>query len=174
MRNFSWSILFLAVVFLSVTVSATHGQEADPLRFLPEDKDLKGWIRDWEPSVAEDLAGLTALINGAAPQYVDSGAKTVVFQDYSYNDDQFLTIELYDMQTPDNAGNIFSQMFMEQPTAFEDIGLEARLAEKLMGAYVFEFWRDSFFVRITTMSKTEEARSAAISFASFIDSKLLE
>ena len=174
MRDFSRSSVVLTIVFLSVAVSAVHGQDTDPLRFLPEDNDVKGWIKDWEPSVAEDLAGLTALIDGAAPQYVDSGAKKVVFQDYSYNGEQFLTVELYGMQTLDNARNIFNQMFVEQPTVFKDIGVESHLVEKLMGAYVLEFWRDSFFVRIITMSKTEEARSASISFATSIDRKLRE
>lgn len=165
-------VLFAALLVL--TTAASLGQEVDPLSLLPEDNEVKGWIKDWEPSLATDLAGLTALIDGAAPQYIDNGAKKVVFQDYTSEGGQFLTVELYYMQNSANAGYIYSLLFMEQPTKFKEIGVESRLAEKLIGAYIFDFWRDSVFVRITTMSKSEEARSASILFAKSIDHKLLK
>ncbi|MGQ9631857.1 MAG: DUF6599 family protein [bacterium] len=173
MRSFGFKVSLILLVGISLAALCVSAQVSpDPLGLLPGDDEVKGWVRDGEPAIATDLKSLTDLIDGAAPQYIDRGAKKVVFQDYSLKGEMFLTVEIYGMESPQNAQTLYKDIFLEEPTALKGVGEAARLAEKLVGAYVLEFRKGRFFVRVTTTAKTDEAKSAALSFAKIIDGRI--
>ncbi len=154
----------LAVIWL---VASAFGAESDTIlgTYVPEDGEVGDWIRDGQFEVATNLETLAGLINGAAPQYIDSGVQEVVFQEYVLHDEAYLTLELYRAGSVKEAQQLYGNLYLDRPTTLEHTGDQARMAEQLFGVYVLELRQAALFVRITVSSKTEQTKSAVLAFA---------
>ena len=159
-RNTIFGIMF----GMAALVSFSQAQPALD-SYLPYNDEIEGWIRDGEAAAAVDLKSLTALIDGAAPQYIDLGVQKVIFQDYSLRDEVYLTIEIYAVERLPDAKMLYERIYQEEASILKDFGEAGRLVEDLPGVYVLEFRKGRYFARITTLAKTEETRSAVLAFA---------
>ena len=98
----SWSIALFPV--------SSQSEEPRPkeplLRLLPLESDLKGWMLDGEPQIAEGI-GLFELINGGAEEYVKAGFSRAVMATYRNNEGKRINVEIYEMLSPESARSIY-------------------------------------------------------------------
>ncbi len=163
---------FLAVILLSscATTSPIKRNAAD---LVPENQELKGWLKDGKVIQCTNLAELTRQINGGAPFYIERGAKEVIFQDYKIADsDVIITLEIYKMGKKSQAEKLFNDVFVEQPESLSNIGEKARMAGNLIGVYSIDFSKDVFYSRITITEKNNTSKNELEKFAILISDKI--
>lgn len=100
--------------------------------YLPSARDLKGWAPSGEPQhyAGEDLY---TYIDGGAEIYQEYGFKQVLAQDYKNAAGRSLTLELYEMKSPEAAFGMFTfkasgkgrSMAIGQAVELEDYYLNA-------------------------------------------------
>ncbi len=165
-KTLVWVVVIIAAIVLYLQAQYSLNS------YLPENDEISGWIREGETAVATDLNSLTTLINGAAPRYIELGVQEVIFQDYTLRDELYLTIEVYRTKSSREAQKLYESIYLDEAVVVKGLGDAGRLAEKLPGAYVLEFRKDSFFIRITTLSKTKETREAIHAFAQVVSGRM--
>ncbi len=171
-RTMLMIILSISLVFYSPI--ALSG-EISIVDLLPTNEQFEGWAREGDYIKCEDPDCLMNQIDGAAPFYVDHGAKVVLFQDYQHSpSNMWLTLEIYQMGSKEQAETLFVDAPIANPTPIEKLGDGARKDEKLIGVYLLEFWQDEFFIRIAIDSKEDEAKEAVILFAESISQRIKE
>jgi len=173
MRDRRLTELAILMVILSISLvlysSIASSEEISVVDLLPKDEQFEGWTREGDYIKCEDLDCLMNQIDGAAPFYIDHGAKVILFQDYRHSpSNMWLTLEIYQMESKAQAKTLFADAPIANPTPQEELGDGARKDEKLIGVYLLEFWQDEFFIRITIDSKEDEAKKAVLLFAEFI------
>ena len=147
--------------------------ETELLKFIPQDEEVAGWIRDGETYVATDETSLAGFIDGAAPFYIERGAVEVVFQDYAHQD-VYLTVEIYRMKNEESAKHLYTEITSEDPETLEDVGTEGRFVSGLVGAYLIEYWQKSLFIRLTITDKSPQSKEAMLKFATIISEKITQ
>ena len=177
MRNLNIGVFTLLITLLlfSPLVASEVSQkppEVDLVELLPEDDEIEGWVKEGEPNRAYDLGSLSRLINGEAPFYLDRGMKTALFQEFNMSDEVWISVEIYLVEEPEGAEKIYKDRNISSPTMLEGMGEDVRLAENLIGAYLLEFSKSSYFVKLTTTNKSKVARDGVVSFAQSIYNKI--
>ncbi|MEW5814095.1 MAG: DUF6599 family protein [Spirochaetota bacterium] len=170
--NFSkgkiWSMIAAGLFLVVLSVQAQSGLNS----YLPLNDEIKGWLRDGEAATAANLSTLTMLIDGAAPQYIDLGVQEVIFQDYAAADNRYLTLEIYRTRSPADAVALYAGIYLDEAVVVPDTGDAARLSESLPGTCLLELRKNSFFIRITALSKTEDPRTASLQFARAVSKRI--
>lgn len=161
----------LCVLWLLMFAYSALAADTGLLKFVPNDDEISEWIHDGETAVATDEESLSGFIDGAAPFYIDHGAVEVVFQDYA-KDDVYLTLEIYRMNTQEQAKGLYADIEAENPEALEDIGTAGRLVSGLIGAYLLEYWQKTFFIRLTITDKSQQSKEAILDFAKTVSQKM--
>jgi len=99
----------MLTILLSWSIASSQSKELGPkeplLRLLPLESDLKGWMLDGEPQIAEGI-GLFELINGGAEEYVKAGFSRAVMATYRNNEGKRINVDIYEMLSPDSARSI--------------------------------------------------------------------
>jgi hypothetical protein len=94
-------------ILLALGLALFAGLGGDLKSYLPAARDLPGWAPSGEPQhyVGEDLY---TYIDGGAEIYQEYGFKQVLAQDYKDAGGRTLTLELYEMNSPEAAYGAFT------------------------------------------------------------------
>ncbi|MBD3306225.1 hypothetical protein GF339_07535 [candidate division KSB3 bacterium] len=166
-----YCISCLLVGLLMLNAAPVLAENEKVLSLIPEDDEIAGWLRDGEAAIATDLDSLTGLINGAAPFYIDHGTQIALFQDY-IKDDVYLMLEMYQVDTPQHAQQVYAESYSDESQPLERIGTEGRIVGGLIGVYLVEYWQKTFFVRLTISDKSQHSKEAVVTFAQFISENI--
>ena len=163
MRPIKTTILFLALI----TLCNCSNQKSNLdilLSYLPESVETGEWERAGAPDlyVGDDLF---LLINGGAEIYHEYGFKQVVAAEYKKND-QYINVELYEMQSPGAAYGMFT-------FKTGDRGTQIKLGnEGLLEAYFLNFWKGSLLVTLTGFDSTAQTIAGLRAIAAHIDESI--
>jgi hypothetical protein len=161
-------------VILAFTVSTAPAQSEasfaapklrDLARFLPGAADLGGWSPQGSPQRyrGEDLF---LYIDGGAEIYHEYGFKQVIAQDYRDKKGRSLTIEIYEMASPESAFGMFTFKSSGRGSA-EFLGQDARLED-----YYLNFWEGPCLVTVVGWNDSAESREGILRIARATEAKM--
>ncbi len=168
----SFSILCGTVLFAAVAAILSYRAEGRRVTFaavpagpdaaagdsalLPSREVLEGWEPEGAPAV-HSPQDLFELINGGADLYVEYGFRKLLHAEYRKASDSKLrlTVELYDMGTPEGAFGIYSYERGDR-LSNEEVGDEGILSSASLA-----FRRGRYFVKIETNDLSGAAAKAA-------------
>ncbi len=151
----------------------THAASSNPVAgkadasLLPSGEAMADWAPREAP-VVYVRKNLFELINGGADQYLDYGFQKLLHAEYARKDDprRFLTIDLYDMGTPEGAFGIYGYERGDRPSN-EAVGEEGIVLTTSLA-----FRRGRYYVKIETNdlsgATARAARPIALRTASLI------
>ena len=151
-----------------------HPLFADPStlkRAIPKEMESQGWKVEDEPLIASDEATLSMVINGAAPRYMELGTRKAAFVTYE-KDGIYLMLEIYETDSEKNSGKIFAEFASDASLPLENLGARARLTKEMGGTYMLEYFQDRFYVRVSIMQKSEEAKKTILSCAEAVSGRI--
>ncbi len=134
---------------------------------LPGPSGLGGWTNDGDHQLfkGEDLY---IYIDGGAEIYLEYGFARVIVQDYRNGDGSRLSLEIFEMQSPDSAYGMFT--FKRSPHGEPlDLGDDAQLAD-----YYLNLRKGRYLVTITSLDQVESAREALLAIARALDKRIEE
>ena len=152
----------IILTLLLVNGTCEAGQSIEDL--LPNDTDLSGWLREGESYIARDGQALMQYMNGAAPFYIERGNIEALFQDYRRGND-LLTLEIFLQKDLDSAKRLYGDVTLTGSKLLPYLGTEARWSEEFINTTVIEFWRDVFFVRLTSGRGSPDSTEAIMALA---------
>lgn len=140
LEDMSRICLFIAVlaVLVSCGLGNNQGRPAEePAHLLPSSP--QGWREAGQILVFSDVA-LSDYINGGAEAYFAYGFRRVAVREFRSAADARLTVEIYEMDRPENAYGIYST---DSAGEHWPIGADASYGHGLL-----RFWKGPYFVRI--------------------------
>jgi len=144
-----------------------HAQAKDtPLRaFLPGPEEIPSWTRDGESQYfsGEDLF---TYIDGGAEIYFEFGFQRVVVQDYRTDAGRRLSLEIFEMTTPDGAYGIFTFKRSRHGDPVS-LGDECQLAD-----YYLNLRKGPYLVTITGLDLGDDAKKEILLLAGTIEPKM--
>ena len=163
--------LFFLVTFLLTTVFAfsvascqrQNLEEAKLYIKLPEQVErwkVEGMPLEYEGDV------LFLYINGGAEIYHEYGFDKVIVQDYTDQSGKSITLEMYEMSSPESAYGIYTFKRSQEGQEFE-LGNEGCLDE-----YYLNFWKGQILVTLTGFERDEETRQGLVRIARAVDALL--
>ncbi len=141
-----------------------EGQDSPLFKLLPEADSLAGWTMKDGPQAYEG-DDLFLYIDGGAEIYHEFGFTRVIAQDY-WKGETSITIEIFEMATPEAAFGIYSHK-----RGSDGKSLELGAASSLEGYYV-NFWRGRYLVTLTASEESEEAVKGLQAAAGIVDSRI--
>ncbi len=161
------SLILLVSGVLAFIVLAYSAFGDDLSRFLPEDVEIGTWKRQ---RTVQHYAGedLFEYIDGGAEIYHEYGFKQVVVQDYVSAEGKSLSVEIFEMMSPDSAYGMYAFKTNARDKAIP-LGNEGRLAD-----YYLNFWKGPFLVTLTGFDETGETVKGLLAMAHAVDSKLVK
>jgi hypothetical protein len=165
--------LVFAVILAFAVSSAPAQSEAgfaapkllDLARFLPQAADLTGWSPQGSPQRyrGEDLF---LYIDGGAEIYHEYGFKQVIARDYRDRKDRTITLEIYEMSSPESAFGMFTFKSSGRGSS-ESLGQDARLED-----YYLNFWEGPCLVTIVGLDDSTESREGILQIARAAEAKM--
>ncbi|MBN1782836.1 hypothetical protein JW948_16990 [bacterium] len=119
------------------------GEESGLTVIMPDAGVLSGWHLE-EPAQTYSPETLYEAIDGEATLYHEYGFVAMMTQSYYLNEDTAVTVNLYDMGSPENAFGIYTR-YRFPGYEFEKIGAEAMVAE-----YGIKFCQGRYFADISS------------------------
>lgn len=132
---------------------------------LPSDKELDGWALLEAPRHAEG-DGLFALINGGAELYLKLGFQRAVIADYANKSDQSVTLEIYEMDTPEAAAKLYEKKAGKEG---ESIFLGDTA---VFNKYYLNFRQGKFLVTLTGSDTEKKSIDGLMAMARIVESKI--
>jgi hypothetical protein len=134
---------------------------------LPRSSELGEWKPEGAPQlfIGEELF---FYIDGGAEIYYEYGFRRVLVQDYRDSAGQAISVEIFEMLSPESAYGIYRFKTSRQGRRF-DLGDECQLAD-----YYLNLWKGYFLVTITGLDATKQAEPALLFFARSVESKISE
>ncbi len=140
---------------------------------VPSNIEVNNWVVDGEMARCNNHGELARLINGGAVFFIDRGVKSAVFQDYiNKHRNTYLNLELYQADSSAQVAKILDDSYMEHPVFLTDIGENIRMANRLIGVYFVDFYKDNIYVKLTITEKTDQSRQEIIDFAKAVYNKI--
>ena len=167
------SIIFIAAIIL-INVPACEGISIDELArdkramrtLLPKDMEIMGQ-RDSSSPEFFDPENLWRYINGQAEMYLDYGFKLLVTSNYtSMDSSSSMTIEIYQMQSPNHAFGIYAAERSPNDN-FINVGVQGYLEEN-----VLNFWKGLYYVKLSSSQSPSDAKKPLMKLASVIANKI--
>jgi hypothetical protein len=164
-------LALLAVLALLACQNAPNTPEPkDVLDVMPADNEISGWTRSQPLRVAENETQLYALIDGAAPPFINNGFVKCAFQTFNgpvSGNGVDLEVQLFDQTDSTKARTLYPLVATgtETPWTGDHAGVEARIDEALFGAYRIDLWQDKFYASITIQDKSTAGLDVAKLFA---------
>jgi hypothetical protein len=123
-------ILILSLIFISCTTDTTN---QDISKYLPINNEVENWnpVDTVKTFVGEDLF---LLINGGAEIYHKHGFIQVISQTFENSTNKQVSIEFYEMKTPEAAKTIYESKISENGDKLE-FGTEATLNNYYLNMY---------------------------------------
>jgi hypothetical protein len=156
-----------AVCLLLFSQPALASPENSLAGLLPRSSEL----REWRPEGAPQLftgEELFSYIDGGAEIYYEYGFRRVLVQDYRDSTGQAISLEIFEMLSPESAYGIYRFKTSRQGRHL-DLGDECQLAD-----YYLNLWKGYFLVTITGLDATKQAEPALLFFARRVESKIKE
>lgn len=151
--------LILQIPFLTMNLYP----HTDPSGALPN--SLNGWVKLDDDRIFNQ-ENLYDYINGGAELYLSFGSSKVFNRIYSNTAGQEILVDIFYMNSPQDAFGVFSFTVGEIGT---DYGQQSQIAP---GAIVF--WKDKFYVSIFSNPVTEESTNLMSKLAKLIDESITE
>jgi hypothetical protein len=166
-RGFCVALMLAAFFGLGARAASDHFG-GGPLRiYLPADNAASGWTRDGEFQEYEG-EDLYAYIDGGAEIYQEYGFRRVILQDYKNAGKRSISLEIFEMETPDAAFGIFTFKRSGSGKALP-LGAGAELE-----AYYLNFWKGRFLVTLTGFDEAAETIDGLSAMAGAVDSMILD
>lgn len=158
-------ILFMLCLVLIINSCGKRSTQASGLRrYLPREE-----IGDWKrKDVPQEYKGedLYLYINGGAEIYHEYGFERVIVQDYINENGKSLSLEIFEMKSPESAFGIYTFKTSRQGKTVA-VGHQGCLED-----YYLNFWKGKFLVTITGFDEDQETIRGLESIAHAIDAKL--
>lgn len=133
---------------------------------LPKNNELAGWERTSVPQffVSENL---WEYMNGQAESYLQCGFRILATIDYILEDNpNSLNVEIFKMQSPKHAFGIYAaERSIEDK--FVKIGVEGYIGQNILN-----FWKGSYYVKLTTFESSKDIEDILFKFATVIAKKI--
>ncbi|MBN2213014.1 MAG: hypothetical protein JW723_02115 [Bacteroidales bacterium] len=126
---------------------------------------LHGWVSK-ETLHMETREALYDYIDGGAEQFISYGYAGAVSKTFEKPGEPEVRAEIFDMQDSKNAYGIFSNIRYEENAGY------GQGAQYVKGALFF--WKDRYFINITTIEETNETESFIRQLAEFIQDLIPE
>jgi hypothetical protein len=150
-------------LFLFFTMIVTAQTLNDPAKSLPDSID--GWKKLSKDRTFNDK-NLYDYIDGAAELYISFGFSKVFNRIYSAGEEKEIFVDIFYMNTPPDAFGAFS---FSSGKIGNDFGMQSQIAK---GAIVF--WKNNFYVSITSSPATDESEKLCLKLAKLIDESIKE
>lgn len=142
--------------------------EKDVVDLFPTNSEISSWTRYLAMRVAVNETELEAMIDGAAPLFVNRGF--VKGADQEYTGDvagvtDTLTLFICDMDDTANAHGVYNDIPHEihTPWTGDNPGNEARIDENILFGWDIEFWDGEFYCEVSI--KDENKTDASLNIA---------
>jgi hypothetical protein len=137
------------------------------LDLLPDPLALGSWTKDGDHQLFEG-DDLFIYIDGGAEIYLEYGFARVMAQDYKSEAGIRLSLEIFEMQSPESAYGMFT--FKRSPGG-EPLGLgdEGQLAD-----YYLNFCKGRYLVTITGLDQAETVKEGLLALARGVDKRIKE
>jgi len=139
------------------------GSDTNLEKYLPE--TVKGW-KIGEEDQHFDQRTLYNYINGGAELYLSYGFVKSINRTYEMLNQPKITVDIFDMNTPQNAFGVFSHSREKEDGQF---GQGSQYSYGLL-----LFWKSQFYISILASPETEESKKAVFYLAQIIDESIQE
>lgn len=163
-RNHKYRMAFLVLpVFFFIGVNIMVGSDTNLEKYLPQ--TVKGW-KISEEDQHFDQRTLYNYINGGAELYLSYGFVKLISRTYEMSNQPKITVDIFDMNTPQNAFGVFSHSREKEDGQF---GQGSQYSFGLL-----LFWKSQFYISILASPETEESKEAVFHLAQIIDDSIQE
>ncbi len=139
------------------------GSDTNLEKYLPQ--TVKGW-KISEEDQHFDQRTLYNYINGGAELYLSYGFVKLISRTYEMSNQPKITVDIFDMNTPQNAFGVFSHSREKEDGQF---GQGSQYSFGLL-----LFWKSQFYISILASPETEESKEAVFHLAQIIDDSIQE
>lgn len=130
---------------------------ADLSAFLPEQSNE--WSKESDQYF--NNGNLYDYIDGAAELYLSYGFNTVISRRYACQDEMDIVVEIFDMKEARDAFGVFTNMREKNQHEF------GQGSQQIEGSLIF--WKDHYFISLSTHSSTGKSQAAVRKIAVFVD-----
>lgn len=156
-------VLVCTLLFLGSSGKVSSHQSLQ--QSLPGERETEGWKRAGSPQEYEG-EDLFLYINGGAEIYHEYGFKGVVIQDYKNRSGKSISLEIFEMASPESAYGIYT--FKTHPEEKElELGNGGKLAD-----YYLNFWKGNFLVTLTGFDEDEETVKGLLAIAPAVEARI--
>lgn len=154
----------VVLVFINCSRKSPSSEES-LFKYIPAEAESGAWKKDGSPQEykGEDLF---LYIDGGADIYREYGFKQVVVQDFLSKKGRSLSLEIFEMTSPESAYGIYTFKTHSGGKALA-LGDEAQLAD-----YYLNFWKGNFLVTITGFNEDEETAKGLEEIGMAVDKKI--
>jgi hypothetical protein len=155
----------LALVFACGRAGGAGGREGPLRAYLPGGTTVPGWASDGAPQEYEG-EDLYTYIDGGAEIYQEYGFTRVLLQDYRNPAGKSVSLEIFEMKTPEAAFGMFSFKRSGSGKAVP-LGAGAELE-----SYYLNFWKSRFLVTVTGFDEARETVDGLLAIGAAVAAKL--
>jgi len=161
---------FLKIIFFCLTIvmafAAHEGADAEmSLYYLPETVGV--WNRS-ESFKTIDSTNIFKYMNGAGELYLGYRFDHLEVFDYTSENQEHILVELYFMETSDDAFGLLSLDWGGEPVSLDGLPADspnrslASQIRALYGAGLLRIWSDNLYIRIMAFRETPASRQAVL------------
>ncbi|MDM8543243.1 hypothetical protein QUF90_19380 [Desulfococcaceae bacterium HSG9] len=157
---------FLKIVLICLTIVmafATHeGVDAQMKpNYLP--RTIGAWTRPESPEIINS-DNIFKYMNGAGELYLGYRFDHLEVFDYTSENQENILVELYFMETSDDAFGLLSLDWGGEPVSFDGLPAKSsdRLPKALYGAGLLRVWSDNLYIRIMASHETPASKQAVL------------
>jgi hypothetical protein len=173
-RSWKKTFCFIAIILSILAYEETHGKMKEQNPELP--KTVGVWKRSDLPMVV-DASNIFQYMNGAGELYLAYSFKKLEVFKYTAAGREYIEVEIYFMETPDDAFGLLSHDWRGEPVNLSASRPEAIKASRfplpraLYGAGFLRLWSGSKYARIMATRQTPESKKAILSLGRSIAGK---
>jgi hypothetical protein len=130
---------------------------------LPD--SLNGWTSE-NVILLNDKVSLYDYIDGGAELYISYGFKKAVSRKYIKQGQPEVIVEIFDMNTSENAFGVFSN------TRYEEDSLFGQGSQYVEGALLF--WKGKYYISVMTTEETDESKGLIYELGRIISERIRE
>jgi hypothetical protein len=176
MRDFtrrSWKKLFYLIAVFLVILTFAEANAKMKERNLELPKTVGTYTRSVSPQMV-DAANIFDYMDGAGELYLAYRFKKLAVYKYAAGSGEFIEVEIYFMETPDDAFGLLSQDWGGESV---DLGTSRpaeikasrpALPRALYGAGLLRLWSGSIYARIMASRETPQSRKAVLTLGRVI------
>jgi hypothetical protein len=145
--------------------AGTSVKEGPLFSLLPDRSELKGWVEDGDHQFFEG-DDLFVYIDGGAEIYFEYGFGRVIVQDYKNAAGSRLSLEIFEMNSPESAYGMFTFKSSRRGEAV-DLGDECQLAD-----YYLNLHKGRYLVTVTGLDPESTPSDGLVSLAGIVERQI--